>query len=219
MKLLMVRHGETGWNLEGRYQGRLESELSPRGAAQARALAKRLQRESIKAIVSSPLVRAKDTAQACADELKLPVAIDGRLTEIGHGAWEGKRIREVERRWPEMLRAWREAPQSVRFPGGESLADVAERVGSFFDEAKRSQAAASRSTRFGNVTLCVTHDAVIRIAVLAIRAEPLSAFQRFRIENAALTEFDVSEDRVSLVALNENEYLGSLRGDAATQAL
>lgn len=215
----MVRHGETAWNLDGRYQGRLESELSPRGAAQARALAKQLQRESVKSIVSSPLLRARATAQACADELKLAVKIDARLLEIAHGSWEGKRIHEVEHRWPEMLRTWRAAPETVQFPGGEALADVAERVASFLDEAQRSQTAGSRSTRFKNVTLCVTHDAVIRIAVLAVRGEPLSAFQRFRIENAALTEFDVSEERLSLVTLNDHEYLGSLRGDAAAQAL
>jgi probable phosphoglycerate mutase len=121
MRLLLVRHGESTWNVEGRYQGRLDPPLSPRGREQAQALAARLYRQQLArvdknrltGIVSSPLLRVRDTAQICAEAIGLPVDIDDRLTEISHGEWEGKLREEIANRWPEMIAAWRADPHTV----------------------------------------------------------------------------------------------------------
>jgi len=130
VKLLLVRHGESTWNAEGRYQGRKDPPLSARGALQAKALAERLSGSvdlRPNAIASSPLARARRTAETVAEKLACGVTIDERLIEISHGAWEGLLRTEIQRRWPDMMAAWRSAPDSVTFPGGESLADVQRR--------------------------------------------------------------------------------------------
>ena len=86
MRLLFVRHGETTWNAEGRYQGRLDTPLSVLGKAQAAALAEHIRSEGVHAVVSSPLSRAAETAAACARALGIGCTLDERLIEVSHGS-------------------------------------------------------------------------------------------------------------------------------------
>ncbi|MDQ6767195.1 MAG: histidine phosphatase family protein [Candidatus Eremiobacteraeota bacterium] len=217
MKLLLVRHGESTWNVEGRYQGRRDAPLSPRGRAQAEALAARLCDEQaarpndkrVAAIVSSPLARAHDTAQICARALGLSVKVDERLTEISHGQWEGKLGHEVASLWPDMVAAWRSRPHEVRFPGGETLQDVRSRFVSFVSTLQDD----------AEPLLATTHDVIVRIALLIAQGKPLSAFNDVRVDNAALNEFSVDGDKLAVVRINDTTHLGSLRSDTLTQAL
>jgi broad specificity phosphatase PhoE len=215
VRLVLVRHGESTWNVEGRYQGRLDPPLSARGQAQAETLAKRLQREQLEAqkqridtIVSSPLTRALETANICARELSLPVRRDDRLTEISHGEWEGRLREEIANRWPEMFTAWRTHPDTVRFPAGETLDDVRARFESFLMDLRGASG-----------VLAATHDVIVRIAVLLAQGKPLSAFNDVRVDNAALNEFSFEAGRLAIARLNDTTHLGSLRSDALTQAL
>lgn len=214
MRLLLVRHGESTWNAQGRYQGRLDPPLSQRGRAQAQALASRLQSEpfadgfKVGTIVSSPLERARDTAQACADVLALPLGTDERLTEISHGEWEGKLRGQIASRWPEMLATWRANPDLVRFPGGENLDQVRVRLDSFVRHLPA----------VGPMLLAVTHDVIVRIAILLAQGKPLSAFNEFQVDNAALNEFEVRNGILNAIRLNDTTHLGSLRSDAQSQA-
>jgi phosphoserine phosphatase len=214
--LVLVRHGESTWNVEGRYQGRLDPPLSPRGRAQAEALAMRLKREQRAAseaqrlgeIVSSPLVRARDTADSCAQALSLSVRVDERLTEISHGMWEGKLREEIANKWPEMVAAWRSRPHTVEFPGGETLNDVRTRFESFLKDLPDD---------FG--VLAATHDVIVRIATLLAQGKTLSAFNDVRVDNAAINEFLWEDGTLIPVRLNDTAHLGSLRSDTLTQAL
>jgi len=216
VRVLLVRHGESTWNVEGRYQGRLDPPLSPRGREQAEALAARLYREQLArvdknrlaSIVSSPLFRARDSAQICAEALGLPVGIDERLTEISHGEWEGKLREEIAHRWPEMVAAWRTDPHTVQFPGGETLEDVCSRYESFLSDLRGDRG-----------ILAITHDVVIRIAILLAQDKPLSAFNEVRVDNAALNEFSSEGNTLTILRLNDTTHLGSLRSDTLTQAL
>jgi len=216
VRLVLVRHGESTWNVEGRYQGRLDPPLSPRGREQAETLAARLHREQLARveadrfarIVSGPLLRARDTAQICAEQPGLPFAIDERLTEISHGEWEGKLREEIANRWPEMVAAWRTDPHTVQFPGGETLEDVRARFESFLSDLRGDRG-----------ILAITHDVVIRIAILLAQGKPLSAFNDVRVDNAALNEFSYCSDKLTIVRLNDTTHLGSLRSDTLTQAL
>lgn len=216
MRLVLVRHGESTWNIEGRYQGRLDPPLSPRGREQAQALSARLYREQLArvdknrlaGVVSSPLLRARDTAQICAEALGLPVSIDERLTEISHGEWEGKLREEIANRWPEMVTAWRAEPHTVQFPGGESLEEVRSRFELFLKEVRGDRG-----------PLVITHDVVIRIAILLAQGKPLSAFNDVRVDNAALNEFSYEGGKFAIVRLNDTTHLGALRSDTLTQAL
>jgi probable phosphoglycerate mutase len=189
----------------------MDPPLSTRGELQAAALAEHLAHSADPPldIVSSPLLRATSTAVVVAQRLKLDVRIDERLIEISHGQWEGLLKSTVERRWPDMMAAWRTAPESVTFPGGESLSDVARRWNAFVRDVKRFQAP----------LVIVTHDVIVRLAVLGARGEPLSSFGSLIAENAALTELDGENGGLRLVRFNERSYLGSYRVEATGQAL
>ncbi|MDQ6824720.1 MAG: histidine phosphatase family protein [Candidatus Eremiobacteraeota bacterium] len=209
MRLLLARHGETTWNLEGRYQGRKEAPLSARGNAQANAMARRLASEDVHSIVSSPLSRTTDTAKICADALGLHVAVDERLLEISHGTWEGRTRDEIAREDGALLRRWQQHPDTVTFPGGESLADVQKRLDDFIAEAER---------RYAGVLLVVTHDVIVRLMVLAAQGRPRAGFNEVQVDNAALSRFELGNGRLTLTQLNEVDYLGDLRSPLATQA-
>ncbi len=217
MKLVLVRHGESTWNAEGRYQGRMDPPLSTRGRAQAQTLAERVAREQSAAppenrvtlIVSSPLSRARDTAQACADAIELRLGTDERLTEISHGDWEGKLRGEVAIRWPDMLAQWRSNPHLVQFPHGEMLEEVELRLRSFLHGLRDET----------GTVLAVTHDVIVRIAVLLASGKELSSFNEVHIDNAALNEFALESGKLRLLRLNDTAHLGSLRSDTTGQAL
>lgn len=209
MRLLLARHGETTWNLEGRYQGRKEAPLSARGIAQAQALARRLATEDVHAIVSSPLSRAADTAKICADALGLQAAVDERMVEISHGTWEGRTREEIARDGGALLHRWQQHPDTVTFPGGESLADVQQRLDHFIAEVERRDA---------GVLLVVTHDVIVRLMALVAQGRTRAAFNEVQIDNAALSRFELSNGRLILEQLNEVEYLGHLRSPLTTQA-
>jgi broad specificity phosphatase PhoE len=208
MRVNLARHGETTWNLAGRYQGRLESELTPLCVRQARALAAAMSAIPVGRVVSSPLRRCTETARFTAETVKVPVETDERLIEIAHGTWEGRLRDELAANDPERYRAWRHDPAHVRFENGESLADVLARWNDF-----------AASFRPMVPALVVTHDAVVRVAILAATGRDLEAFWEARVENGAYAEFDVAADGWSLLRENVTDHLGALRASIEGQAL
>ena len=104
MNVLLVRHGETAWNREGRYQGRTDIPLSPDGEAQVRALGLRLAHVPIAIAIASPLSRARRTAEAILTGRTTELEIDDGLREISHGGWEGKLATDIELSHAEMFR-------------------------------------------------------------------------------------------------------------------
>jgi probable phosphoglycerate mutase len=201
--------------MAGRYQGRLESALSALGVRQGFALANafgdRLERgRPVPArIISSPLLRCAATARFTADRLGVALETDERLIEIGHGTWEGRYRDDLAREEPALYAAWRNDPASVSFDGGDSLADVLARWQSFAHDLSRE----SRDT------LVVTHDAVVRVALLDLRGLSLDDFWNVAVENAAYAE--IENEGGSLVLREEcvTAHLASARADAAEQAL
>ncbi len=135
-RLLLIRHGETDWNVEGRYQGQADPPLNARGLAQAQALAKQLQAQGPHPTVvyASPLRRAWQTAILVAQAVHAPLKADPRLKEIHLGAWEGVLATEIARRWPALFQAWETAPWQTRPPGGETIAEVQRRVYAAVDD-------------------------------------------------------------------------------------
>lgn len=133
-RFCLVRHGQTDWNLEGRYQGQSEVPLNARGQEQARRVAEKLKGQSFAAIYSSDLGRAKETADFIANVLKIPVQVDTRLREINQGEWEGKLVTFIQQHYDGLWRQRSTDPASARPPGGETVAEVAERVSQALDE-------------------------------------------------------------------------------------
>lgn len=129
----LVRHGQTDWNLEGRYQGQVDRPLNETGLQQARELAQKLAGTHFDAVYSSDLQRALATARILAGGRE--VIVDRRLREINQGALEGKLFAAIQDEFPELISNRRANPLDTRPPGGESLAEVAERVTAFADQA------------------------------------------------------------------------------------
>lgn len=152
-RLLLLRHGQSSWNAEGRWQGWADPPLSPLGEAQARAAAGRLAGAGLTAVVSSDLDRARGTAGIVAGELGLPVLPpEPDLRERDIGDWSGLTTAEIEQGWPGWLTAWR-AGELERPPNGESRAEIAARV-----MAVLERLAAGEGT-----VLVVTHGGVIHL--------------------------------------------------------
>lgn len=201
MRLFLARHGTTVWNELGLYQGRKDTELSPVGLSQARALGEALRPIPFDAIYSSPLRRALDTALLVAKGRGMEVSVDEDLSEIDHGEWEGKSREEVRALFPHELEDWLRAPHLVRMPGGESLEDVKRRVLSFMGRIYGSG--------FEQV-LAVSHDAVIKVMLCTVCDAPLSSFWRFQVANGAFSVIELSSPTSGrLVLLNESCHLGA----------
>ena len=132
-RLILLRHGQTEFNATGRMQGQLDTELSDMGRAQARATAAQLQQWDIRAVYSSDLSRAEETATILAEELGLTAKTDSRLRETDLGQWQGKSHTEVDQQFPGQRQYWRfNADWSP--PQGESRLQVARRCREFIDE-------------------------------------------------------------------------------------
>jgi len=210
MRVCVARHGETTWNLAGRYQGRRESGLTALGVQQGFALAEAFAHAQprIERIIASPLLRCSATAKFVADRLNITLEHDDRLLEIAHGTWEGRLRDEIAADDPLTFRAWKERPASVVFDGGERLADVRDRWASF-----------AASLAPSAPTLVVTHDAVVRVAVIAAQGRPLDDLWNVSVENAAFAVFDVTAAGWTLENENENRHLAGLRAEVGGQAL
>jgi probable phosphoglycerate mutase len=197
---VLLRHGETALSVERRFAGRGDIPLTETGLAQAAAAATWLAaRGGIDVIVTSPLQRARQTAQAVATATGAPLEVEDDLAETDFGKWEGMTFAEVQARWPEELSAWL-ASTDVAPPGGESFAAVTRRV----------VAALNRllAAHEGKTLVLVSH--VTPIKTLACRAmlAPPAAMYRIHLDVASLCEIDWFSDGPAVVrSLNDTGHL------------
>jgi probable phosphoglycerate mutase len=133
-RLFLIRHGCSTWNAERRIQGLADPPLNEAGREQARQLAERLRQDRPVALYTSPLRRARGTAEIIGRTLGVPVVADERLKEYGVGDIEGLTWQQVVERYPDMAQRWAEAPESVEIPGEEGSASFRARVVAAFDE-------------------------------------------------------------------------------------
>lgn len=192
--LVLVRHGRTAANARGLLLGRLDVELDELGRRQVAALASAVRRTSgpIAAVVSSPLRRTRQTAEA----FGLPVEVDERFVEVDYGAWDGRPLAEVS---DAMWAAWRADPH-FRPEGGETLAEVEHRV---------AQACVDWAGRFpdGRVVV-VTHVSPLKAATgWALGADVV---WQTRVDPASITRIDVDGDRPTLRSFNETGHLAGI---------
>jgi broad specificity phosphatase PhoE len=127
-KLILIRHGETDWNVQGRWQGQADVPLNVHGRQQAMQIAKTLVSENISAIYSSDLGRAIETAEALARLKGLSVHIDRRLREIHQGDWQGLLITEIKARYARLFDERMKNPFEIAPPGGETVSQLKERI-------------------------------------------------------------------------------------------
>ena len=180
--LLLLRHGETAHTVAQVFSGRggTDPPLAPSGLAQARAAAEVLAaRGDLVGIVSSPMLRCRQTAQATADVVGLEVEVDEGFAEAAFGEWDGLSLAEVTARWPVELDAWL-ASTAVAPPGGESLDDVAERVRQARDRVIAKHPAGT--------VLVATHVNPIKTLVRLALGAPASAVHHMQLSPASLSE-------------------------------
>lgn len=200
---MLLRHGETALTPQKRFSGSggSDPELSPAGRRQAEAVAAALAaRGTVQAIVSSPLRRCRETAQAVADRLGLPVTVEEGLRETDFGAWEGLTFGEVRTRFPADLDAWLKSAKAAPTGGGESFASVTRRVAAARDRLLAAHA--------GRTALLVTHVTPVKTLVrLALGAPPESLF-RMELAAASLSAVAYYADgNASLRLLNDTSHL------------
>jgi len=175
-KLCLVRHGQTDWNLQGRYQGQSDIPLNQNGLVQARSLARQLQGQTFAAIYSSDLIRAKQTALIITAALHLPVMYDARLREINQGEWEGQLVDIIRARYENLWAKRSVDPASLRPPGGETVGELAERLQTALDEIVRFHPGLS--------VLIVSHGLALATALCKVRGIPIGKAYNVIPENA-----------------------------------
>ena len=175
--ILLARHGETTSNRERRFQGRLDVPLNDRGREQARELAERVRGEELVALYSSPLIRARETAEIVGAAIGLEPRVDDRLAEVDVGDWQTRLKGDLEREDPAAWSAFRAAGEDFRFPGGESLLEQQERVvAALVDITQRRELPA----------LVVCHRGVIRAALAHTHKRGLDTYHEWTVPNGEL---------------------------------
>lgn len=176
-RFIVVRHGETHWNVETRIQGQRDSALTAAGLAQADAIGERLARERFDAIVASDLGRALHTAERIGAHCGLPVERDARLRERSFGEGEAMLYHEVDERWPGVFSRSIHSDPDLAIAGGESRRQFHERVRDAFESLARAHA--------GRRVCVVTHGGVLAVLYRIVHGIPLAHAHKVAISNAA----------------------------------
>jgi len=202
-RLILVRHGETDWNLEGRYQGQADLPLNERGREQAKLLAERLRSERIEAIYASDLSRAYETAKIIAKALGQEVKALESLREVDTGVWTGLTFQKVEIRYQKHLREWRADPLRVKRLEGEFYLELFERTKAAIGEIVEAHP--------DQTVLIVGHGGNIKSIVLdalGVRADrAIEIASRFAADNASLHIVQYDGDEMLIETLNDTCHL------------
>ena len=200
MKLLLARHAESAWNAERRFQGRTDIGLSEAGLEQAAALGRALARRRVGAIYSSPLRRARETAEIVAKEWGLTVTLVDELRELSLGVWEGRTVDDVLATEADAYRNWRERPYDCPPPEGEHIAAVVGRILPVLERIVVSHPD-------GDEALVVAHGGVISVYLCHLLGLSPNALWQLAIGNASLSVVDPPR----VLTLNDTAHLEGLR--------
>ena len=208
-RLIVVRHGETAWNVDTRIQGHLDIPLNATGLWQARQLGDALAGEAISAIYTSDLLRARRTAQAVADATGAALVDEPGLRERAFGSFQGRTFAEVEAEQPEQARRWRQRDPDYAPQGGESLRVLRERV---IDTTHRLAA-----RHPGELVLLVTHGGVLDVLYRAATRQDIQAPRTWQLGNAAINRLLWTHGHgLSLVGWADTQHLEHATRDETT---
>ncbi|HEY9847646.1 MAG TPA: histidine phosphatase family protein [Candidatus Caenarcaniphilales bacterium] len=208
LRLLLVRHGETEWNRQGRFQGGIDVPLNETGQQQARKVADFLKPVQLDAAFSSSMSRPKQTAERILEyHPTVPLTLLDGLREISHGSWEGKLEAEIEHHYPGELHRWREHPAEVQMPQGENLHQVWERAIATWNELVQSSKAAATGSQVG---LVVAHDATNKVILCHVAGVGPEQFWSFKQGNGAVSiiDYPTGDGPPLLQAMNITTHLG-----------
>ncbi len=200
-EITLARHGETEWNVEEVFRGRVDVELNETGRRQAELLAEHLSELKIEAVYSSPLKRALDTAEAIARRHKLKVETSPGLIDGDFGQWQGLHLKEVREKYKELYRQWAESPHLVKIPGGESLDGVRERA---------LKVVNGIVAKHRERVVLVSHRVVNKVLICALLGLDNSHFWNIRLDTCGTTTFSHQDGRFVLIKHNDTSYLRPL---------
>ncbi len=215
-RLILVRHGETNWNLEGRFQGQKDIPLNDNGQAQATAAGAFLSNFQIDKAFSSSMTRPKQTAEVILKSHPgVALELQDGLVEIGHGLWEGKLESEIQSKWPTLLKDWQNHPETVEMPQGETIQTVWSRSVNTWGEIC-AQISAQETA------LVVAHDAVNKTIICHLLGLTPADIWMIKQGNGAVSIVDISNSPGKpdvVTCLNLTSHLGSVIDCTAAGAL
>jgi phosphoserine phosphatase len=202
LRLLLLRHGETAWNRERRYQGWKDTPLSAAGLQQAEAVARELKEHPFAAVYSSPLQRARETAAPIASAHGLEVLTDPAFKELAFGEWEGLTLDEARTRDAKLYEGWAKTPHLVSPPGAETLAQARERVLAGLDRL--------RAGHRDEVVCLVAHGIPVRILILEALGLGLDRIWTLHSAPTGISELEFRDDWTALHRMNTLVHLDAV---------
>jgi len=199
-RLILVRHGESVWNLEGRYQGQLDSRLTPKGLAQSGALAARLAGHKFVALYSSDLGRAMQTAEVIAEQTGHRILTDSRLRERHLGIFQSLSKKEIKQKFAEEYRLFKAADPHYVVPGGESASQACTRMRGCLEELARRHVGESMAV--------VAHGGVLSVLFRHTLMLTLEAPRRFERRNASWNAFRCDDGKWVVETWGDVSHLG-----------
>jgi len=212
-RIILIRHGETNWNKEGRFQGQIDIPLNDKGKGQASKASKYLEEIEFTKAFSSSMKRPYETAKIILNNNKIHIEKIESLVEISHGLWEGKLEEEIKEIWPDMLKNWHEKPESITMPEGESIKQV-------FDRSISAWNLICNSQEENDTTLLVAHDAVNKTLICHILGLSYSDIWMIKQGNGGITVIDIFKNKNYVISsLNITNHLGQIIDSTASGAL
>ena len=198
--VILIRHGETEWNVLHRFQGLTDIPLNDTGRQQAGFAKAGLLDVELAAIYTSPLQRAVETAEIIRGDREIPIYPTEGLREMGIGEWEGLLVSEIDEKYPGWSDIWRTAPTRIRLKGGEPYAETQKRAWkTFWDIVKKHE---------GQTVLIVSHMMCISSILLTVAGIPLDEVWQHPIRNAALNIVEADSDgRAVITAWSRDDHI------------
>ncbi|MBO6178378.1 MAG: alpha-ribazole phosphatase [Selenomonadaceae bacterium] len=197
-KVVLIRHGETEWNLLGKYQGQTDIALTDKGREQAKLLAKHFPVKELHAVYSSDLSRAMETAGFVAEKFSLKVRPEPSFREMNFGEWEGLTHKEIATRWEEGLNNFITRPDILKVPNGENFQVLQKRA------VKRLYELVEKHD--GETVAITAHGGVLRTILAAALEMPLKNLWRLRLFNTAVSIVNYAETPV-VECINDTKHL------------
>ena len=202
--IILIRHGETDWNREQVFRGRIDVALNEVGLTQARAVQESLKDTEIDGIYSSPLSRAFETATIVGENRNVTVRGEEGLIDIDFGAWQGLSHQKVKEEYKDLYETWLAQPDLVTFPDGESLKEVRIRSMESLEEVIKNNP--------GKTLALVSHRVVLKVLLCTILGLELSRFWYLRQDTCAINRVEYKDGNYFLTLLNDTGHLREVQG-------